>query len=82
LGTGQVKLVGISGITTIEVIGDPTQSVSSTNLEAYGGAWVMVKFLAATSAAVTTLIPTAPTALTVMSMTFKFDGSQVTVDGL
>jgi len=82
LGTGQVRAVGISGIGQIEIVGDPTQSINSTDLATYGGAWVLVKFLAPTNATTTTPIPTAPTAGTTMAMTFKFDGSNVTVDGL
>lgn len=61
-GTGTVKVQGVSGIVTVEVVGDPNQSISNSSIAANGGAWLLVQFLAATSTTVTTLIPTAPAA--------------------
>lgn len=60
--TGLVKAVTVSGISHIEVIGDPNLSFGpipmggSPNV----GGWLLVQFLAATSSSVTTEIPTAP----------------------
>jgi hypothetical protein len=81
--TGLVVAPGISGITSIEVVGDPNQSFApipfagSTN----HGAWILVQFLAPTSSSTTTLIPTAPAQNTVVGMSFYVNLSSVAVDG-
>ena len=82
LGSGQVKAIGSSGIGSMEVVGDPTQSIDNTNIASYGGAWVLVQFLSPTSSSVTTAIPAAPAAGSTVNMSLLFDGSSVTVDGL
>jgi hypothetical protein len=82
IGTGTVVVPGISGISSMEIVGDPNTEVNNQSIATFGGAWVMVQFLASTSAAVTTLIPTAPNIGSVAKMSFKLDGSQVTIDGL
>jgi hypothetical protein len=82
LSGGTVKAPGVSGIASVEVIGDANQSINNQNIAAYGGAWIMVQFLAATSSSVTTAIATAPANNSVVGMSFFFDGSNVTVDGL
>ena len=82
LTSGAVKAPGVSGIISVEVIGDANQSINNQNIAADGGAWLLVQFLAATSASVTTMIPTAPAAASVVGMSFFFDGSSVTIDGL
>lgn len=82
IGTGTVVVPGISGINEIEIVGDPNTELNNQNIATYGGAWIMVQFLAPTSAAVTTPIPTAPTIGSIAKFSFKFDGSQVTIDGL
>lgn len=73
--TGQVKAPGVSGIVSIEVIGDPNLSFSP---QAQGGSpnvggWVLVQLLADTSSSVTTKIPTAPAAGSVCGMSFYVD---------
>jgi hypothetical protein len=81
--TGLVVAPGISGITSIEVVGDPNASFSpfpfagSTN----HGAWILVQFLAPTSTSVTTLIPTAPAINTVVGMSFYVNLSSVSIVG-
>lgn len=82
LGSGTVKLAGVSGITSIEVIGNPNSSINNSSIATYGGAWITVQFLAATAAGNTALIPTAPAPGSVVAMSFLFDGSNVSVDGL
>lgn len=82
IGTGTVIAAGVSGITSIEVIGDPNQSINNSSIASNGGAWLLVQLLGATSSSVTTLIPKAPAASSVIGMSFFFDGSNVTVDGL
>lgn len=73
--TGQVKVAGISGIQSIEVIGDPNLSFAP---QAQGGspnvgAWILIQFLAATSSSVTTQIPTAPAAGSTVGLSFYVD---------
>lgn len=81
--TGLVVIPGISGVSSIEVIGDPNQSIApipmggSPNM----GAWILVQFLSATSAGVTTVIPTAPLINSVVGMTFYLEYSSVTISG-
>lgn len=77
-----VIAAGVSGITSIEVIGDANQSINNSSIASNGGAWVLVQLLGATDASTTTLIPKAPAAGSVIGMSFYFDGSEVTVDGL
>jgi hypothetical protein len=55
-GTGVVQTASVSGITTVEVVGDPNQTINPTT----GGGYMIVQFLGATSSSTTTLIPTAP----------------------
>lgn len=81
-GSGTVISPGVSGITSVEVIGDPNTSINNASIASNGGAWLLVQFLAATDASTTTLIATAPAAGSVVGMSFFFDGSSVTIDGL
>jgi hypothetical protein len=78
-GTGAVEVPSVSGITSIEVVGDPNQSITNSSVAANGGAWVLVQMLGATSSSVTTLIPTAPANGSVLGMCFRFDGSTVSI---
>ena len=73
--TGSVHAPGISGITSMEVLGDPNQSFSPMpqSGSAYVGGWILVQLLAPTSTSVTTLLPTAPTAGTTIGMSFYVD---------
>lgn len=81
-GSGTVIAAGVSGITSVEVIGDPNKSINNSSLAANGGAYLLVQFLGATSSSVTTLIPTAPANGSVVGMSAFFDASAVTIDGL
>lgn len=73
--TGQVHAPGISGIGSIEVIGDPNQSFAPQPQggSPHVGAWVLVQFLSATSSSVTTQIATAPAAGAVVGLNFYVD---------
>jgi hypothetical protein len=73
--TGQVFAAGVSGISSIEVIGDPSQSFApqAQGGTANVGAWVLVQLLAPTSSSVTTVIPTAPAAGSIVGMSFYVD---------
>lgn len=82
-GTGIIevpKAVG-SGISSIEVIGDPNTMMNSA-IEPNGGAYVLMQCLAATNSSTTTSIATAPQSSSVVGLSLFFDGSSVTVDGL
>lgn len=80
--TGKVGLPGASGITSLEVVGDPNGSIANASVAANGGAYLLIQFLGPTDSATTTPIPKAPANGSVVGMTVKFDGSSVTIDGL
>lgn len=82
IGSGTLIAAGVSGITAFEVIGDPNASINNSSIAANGGAWLLVQMLGATDATHTALIPAAPANGSVCGMSFMFDGSSVTVDGL
>ena len=73
--TGTAIAVGVSGITSIEVIGDPNQTLAPQPQggSSYHGGWILVQFLAPTSSSVTTAIPTAPATNSVVGMSFYVD---------
>ncbi len=76
--TGTVKAVSTAGITRVEVIGDSnlTLAPQPQGGSAYVGGYIIVQFMAATSASVTTQIPTAPAAGSVIGMSFYVDARQ------
>jgi hypothetical protein len=74
-GTGSVEAPSVSGATSIEVIGDPNQSIANSSIAANGGAYVLMQILASTSSSVTTLTPTAPANGSVIGLNFIFDQS-------
>jgi len=86
-GTGSVKVPGVTGIGSIEVIGTPNETiVSSTGSKAQilgvqSGAYMMFQILGPTSSSDTTPIPVAPTAGSVIHLEFYFSGSRITVQG-
>lgn len=49
-GTGTIIASGVSGISSVEVIGDPNVSINSYPISTAGGAWLMVQFLGASFA--------------------------------
>ena len=75
VGSGAVMVPSVSGITSVEVIGDPNTMVSSQNLFQNGGAVVNLQFLS-------NGLPAAPVDGSVVGMCFIFDGSSVSIDGL
>lgn len=82
--TGTVIAPGISGVNSVEIIGDPNASIApmpqggSPNV----GGWFMVQFLGPTNSSTTTQIPKAPANGTVVGLSFwvdaKFSPSNVT----
>lgn len=73
--TGLVIADGVAGIVATEVVGNPNLSLAphASGPSAQVGGFILVKFLAATSSSVTTLIPTAPTAQSTAGMSFYVD---------
>jgi hypothetical protein len=73
--SGTVIAAGISGITSIELIGNPNLSIAPLPLGPtnHVGSFLLVQFLAPTSSSVTTLIPTAPASGTTIGMSFYVD---------
>lgn len=45
LGSGTTISPGVSGISSIEVIGDPNTSINNSSIATNGGAWLLVQFL-------------------------------------
>jgi hypothetical protein len=74
-GSGKVMVPLVSGVNSVEVIGDPTPMLNNSNLAANAGAWVMVQFLLGG-------VLTPPVDGSVCGMNFNFDGSSVSIDGL
>lgn len=78
--TGLVVAPGVSGITSMEIVGDPNQTLSPRVMGSSpnGGGWILVQCLGASSSSVTTLIPTAPANGSTVGMSFLVDaGSPV-----
>lgn len=81
--SGLVKVSGVSGISSIEVVGDPNQTLSpiamggSPNV----GGWILVQFMSATSSSVTTQIATAPAAGSTVGMSFYVEAGSILIAG-
>jgi hypothetical protein len=74
-GTGTVKALTTAGFDHVEVCGNPTLTINSSNIASYAGLYLVVQFVLAGSLA-------APTTGTVIDMKLLFDRSSVTIDGL
>lgn len=48
-GTGTVGTAGVTNIGALSVVGDPNQTISSSNVATYGGAYLVVQFAALTA---------------------------------
>lgn len=76
-GTGAVEVPGVSGITSIEVIGDPQTTINPTNARVRGG-YMLLQCLAPTVSAgafVSPYIPTAPANNSVIGLSFIMNNS-------
>lgn len=88
-GTGTVQAPSVSGISSIEAIGDPAATFLNTNIGQISSVsntrvnqpLLYFQTLGPTSSSVTTSIPTAPTAGTVIGMSFYLSNSSVMVKG-
>lgn len=81
--TGTVVLPGVSGIGSIEVVGDPNQTINPIPMGGSGavGAWILVQFIAATSSSVTTPLATAPANNSVCGLSFNMENKSVLIAG-
>lgn len=81
--TGLVIAPGVSGISSLEVVGDPNQSMSPIPMggSPHSGGWIMVQFMAATSSSVTTPIATAPADNSVCGMSFYLEAGSIVIAG-
>lgn len=79
-GTGQVQVPTKSGISAIEVVGDPNVMV---NYYASNGSYpqILLQTLAATNSSTTTLIPTAPAQGSIIQLKFLLSNSSVIING-
>lgn len=82
-GTGTAKILGSSGITSIEVVGvSNTQLAPGVYLGApYQGAYIIVKCLGPTATADTAAIATDPASGSVLGLSIYLSNSSVTVMG-
>ena len=80
--TSRVMVPGVSGIISMEVVGDVNQTINNSAIASNAGARLIVQFLSATNSSTTTMIPKAPADGSVVGMCIRMDGSSVTVDGL
>lgn len=73
--TGQVIAAGVSGVNSIEVIGDPNLSFAPMPSGGSGhvGSWILIQFLGPTNSSTTTQIPKAPAAGSVVGLSFYVD---------
>jgi hypothetical protein len=79
--TSRVMIPGVSGITSVEVVGDPNMD-RPANVASNAGQQIFLQFMGATDASTTTNIPKAPLTASVVNLSLLFDGSSVTIDGL
>lgn len=81
--TGLTIAPGYSGIGSLEVIGDPNQSIAPIPMggSANKGAYIMVQFVAPTNSSTTTPIATAPASGSVVGMSFYLEHKSVIISG-
>lgn len=75
-GTGTVGLPSFSTVDSIETIGNPNSSISSSNIYSNGGAWLLLQFV--TSATGSPALAT-PADNSVIALRCRFDGSTVSI---
>lgn len=81
--TGTVAAVGVANINTVQVIGDPNQTIGRAPMGGSPnvGGMLLVQFVAPTSSSVTTPIATAPTNGDVVGMSFLVEQGSIIIDG-
>lgn len=73
-GSAAVEASSSSGISSIEVIGDPNQTLQNSNVYQNGGAQMLLQCLAVGSL-------TAPASGSVIGLTFEMSNSSITISG-
>lgn len=81
-GTATVGAPGVPVTYKVSVVGDPNMEISNSSIASNGGAQILLAFYGATSAGSTVLLPTNPADGSVVGLTFDFDISSSTIDGL
>ena len=71
-GSAAVEIPSNSGILSVEVVGDPNQSIANASIAQNGGAWLLLQFLNASGLA-------APAPQSTCGMKMCFDGSTVSI---
>lgn len=81
--TGTVSAAAVSGISSIEVVGDPNASLAPVPIGGSPnvGGWILVKFVAPTSSSVTTQIATAPVDNSACGLSFYVEQSSILIAG-
>lgn len=80
-GSATVQVQGVSGITSIEGVGDPNALLQSSAIYSHGGGLIRMQCLGPTSSSSTIPIPTAPAQNTVIGLSFLFSNSSISVNG-
>lgn len=86
-GSAAVQVPSVSGVNSIEVVGDPNQTISSNAstkaviLGVQCGAYMILQCLGPTSVSNPTPIPVAPADGSVVGLSFYMSGSRITVQG-
>jgi hypothetical protein len=80
-GTGTAKAIGVSGIATVEVVGNTDTQLNPSGEANTIGGYVIVKCLGATDASTTTLIATDPAQGSILGLEFYLSNSSVVVQG-
>lgn len=81
-GSAAVETPSVSGVLTVEAIGDPNAMLQNLNVYQNGGGQILLQTLSATSSSVTTPVATAPANGTVISLQLLMSNSGNTVNGL
>lgn len=80
-GTGTVKAFGITNTQSIQALPSTELSLGTVGTSANGGGYINLQCLAATNAGTTTMIPTAPTAGSLIRLAFWLSNSSVVLQG-
>lgn len=77
-GSGQAKVVGVSGNNSIEVVGLPNTTLQNSTTP---GGYVVIQCLGPTNSSTTTQIPVDPANGSILGLSFYLSNSSLTVQG-
>lgn len=80
-GSGQAKVIGVSGISCVELVGVTNNQLGPTGRPALQGGYAIVQCLGSTSSSVTTLVPADPASGSTLYLEFYLSNSSVLVNG-